>query len=175
MLKIYDKRITMIDIETEDLGVRVANIAKRKEQNKHSGFFITINTNFNPKKDEDASSECAEKLRKGIKAMLTEEERLKRIVKFLNDDTWSTTTIKKVSSQFVIERGRHSKGSRIHSHAALHIEHRSKIQLDIPQISKELLPFLEGGCTGNIKNLYVNVRIIRVNQGIRNYLTKESL
>jgi hypothetical protein len=166
----------MVDIETEDLGVRVANIAPRQQQNKHSGFFITINTNFNPKQNEEHASECAEKLRKAVKAMLTEEERLKRIVKFLiPGDTWSTDTIKKVSSQFVIERGRHSKGSRIHSHAALHIEHRSKIRLDIPQMQKEILPFFEGGCTCNIKNLYINVKIIRVNQGIRNYLTKENL
>lgn len=164
----------MVDIESEDLGVRVANLQPRKKQNKHSGFFITVSTNYNPKQNESNAEECAEKLRKGMKNMLKEEENLKRIVRFLNGDTWSTTTIKKVSSQFVIERGRHSKGSRIHSHAALHIEHQSKIQLNIPEISVVLLPYLAGGCTSNIKNLYVNVKIIRVNQGIRNYLTKES-
>lgn len=164
----------MISIETEDLGVRTANIEPRRKQNKHSGFFITINTNFNPKEADQHGYDCAQRLRKAVKAMLTEEDRLKRIVKFLIPDTWSTETIKKISSQFVVERGRHAKGSRIHSHAVLHIEHTSKIQLDIPKIKEEILPFFQGGPC-NVKNLYVNVKAIRANYGVRNYLTKESV
>lgn len=161
-----------IQIATEDLGVRTANLEPRRKQNKHSGFFITINTNFNPKQAEENGYDCAERLRKAVKAMLTEEERLKRIVKFLIPDTWSNETIKKIDSQFVVERGRHAKGSRIHSHAVLHIEHTSKIQLDIPKIKEEILPFFQDGPC-NVKNLYVNVKAIRANYGVRNYLTKE--
>lgn len=163
-----------IQIETEDLGVRVENIKPRKEQSKHSGFFITLNTNYRPGANEENAEECAHKLRKAVKAMLTEEERLKRIVNFLDGQSWNADTISKVSSEFVVERGRSPRGGRIHSHISLHIDHWSKIRLNIPAIKEEILPFFSGGCTCNIKNLYVNVRIIKVDLGLRNYLRKES-
>lgn len=165
----------MVDIDVEDLGVRVANLEVRKKSpDKHSGFFITISTNFKPGTDEDAE-DCAEKLRTALKAMLTEEANLKKITTFLKQgDEWNSDTIQKVSSQFVVERGRSKYGGRIHAHAALHINHRSMIRLNIPEIKEVILPYFDDGCTCKIKNLYVNVRIIRADLGVRQYLTKES-
>lgn len=166
-----------VNITKEDLGVRVANeVPRQKNQTKHSGFFLTINTNYHPKGKEENGQECAEKLREAMNDMLGKEDNLKKIVTFLNEgDKWDDQTIEKVDSQFVVERGRSPRGGRIHAHAALHIDHHSKIRLDIPAIKEILLPYFESGCTCGIKNLYVNVRIIKSNVGIRNYLTKENL
>jgi hypothetical protein len=166
-----------VSITNTDLGVRVANeVPRKKNQPKHSGFFLTINTNYHPKGKEENGQECAEKLREAMKEMLGNEENLKKIVTFLNEgDTWNDETIEKVDSQFVVERGRSPRGGRIHAHAALHIDHHSKIRLNIPAIKDVILPYFNSGCTGGIKNLYVNVRIINTNVGIRNYLTKENL
>lgn len=166
-----------VNITKEDLGVRVANIEpRRKNQPKHSGFFLTINTNYHPKGNEDNGQICAEKLREAMNAMLGDEENLKKIVTFLNEgDSWNDETIEKVDSQFVVERGRSPRGGRIHAHAALHIDHHSKIRLDIPAMKELLLPYFNCDVTCGIKNLYINVKIIKSNQGIRNYLTKENL
>lgn len=167
----------MVDIAVEDLGVRVANMELRKQPDpeKHSGFLITISTNYRPKTKEEAK-ECGEKLRKAVKAMLSDETNLAKIVKFLpphEDDRWGPDKIIRVTSQFVIERGRDKRGQRIHSHAVLQIDHRSKIHLDKQGIKDVILPEMAGGCTCNIKNLYINIKYIRNGRGIRDYLTKE--
>lgn len=168
--------MTGIQVETTDLGVRIANIASRnKDKIKHSGFLITINTNYNPKQNEGNATECAEKLRSAVYDLLHDTDKLEKIIKFLiPGHTFSREYIKKVQGEFVIERGRHSKGSRIHAHATLHIDHYSKIHLDIPKIKEVLLPYFADGCTCDIKNLYINVRAIRNDLGLRNYLRKEN-
>lgn len=171
-----------VNISVDDLGVRVANLEVRKKaklgDKRHSGFFITINTNYLPADASDAQ-ECAEKLREAVKAMLTEEENLKKIVYFLpsaaaEGHTWSGDTILDVSSQFVVERGRNPKGGRIHAHATLHIDHKSLIRINIPAIKEVIMPYFDGCTACNVKNLYINVRMIGSNADIRNYLTKES-
>lgn len=155
----------------KDLGTAITNEGERKKsQDKHSGFFITINTNYRPKAEGDAE-EVAERLRKVVGAML-DNAGLERVVEFMvPGHTFSGSTILNVDGEFIIERGRHPKGGRIHSHASLHIKHRSKIRLNIPAMKE----FLMEGFSDYpaVKSVYVNIKAIGSDRLIKDYLRKE--
>lgn len=155
----------------KDLGTAITNEGERqKSQDKHSGFFITINTNYRPKGEADAE-EVAERLRKVVGRML-DNEGLARVIEFMiPGHTFSGKTIQNVEGEFIVERGRHAKGGRIHAHATLHIKHRSKLRMSIPGMKE----FLMEGFSDYpaVKSVYINIKAIGSDRLIKDYLRKE--
>lgn len=170
-----------MDVENNVTDLGVAEVGepggqfkkKRGDPVRHSGFFITINTNYRPKAAGDASS-CAETLRAGLREMYSNDG-LARIVDFLPPydsgvHHWDPDTILKVTGEFVVERGTTRKGGRIHSHATLHIDHQSKIRLNIAEMKDIILAHFEGHDCG-VKTLYVHIDMITNNLAF--YLRKD--
>lgn len=156
--------------EVKDLGTAITNQGERKtETYKHSGFFITVSTNYRPKADEDAA-EVAELLRKAMGEMLSNQG-LAEVIEFLEAGSFTKQYIKTVEGEFIVERGRNARGGRIHSHASLHITHRSKIRMNIPAMKEFLMERLSS--ISAIKSVYINVKAIGSDKLIRDYLRKE--
>lgn len=155
----------------QDLGIQVDNEGpRRRQETKHSGFLITMNTNYLPKSELDGG-EVAERLRSTVRSMLSNEG-LEQIVEFLvPGHEFDGETIKNVEGRFVVEKGRQPKGGRIHSHASLNITHTSKIRLSRPAIQE----YLKRGFIDmpQVKNFYVNIRAIGHDKRVEDYLTKE--
>jgi hypothetical protein len=158
-----------MSVNIQDLGVAVVNEKPRAKKKGHSGFLLTINTNYKPKDEVDAE-QCGEKLREVLGSML-DETNLKEIISWqVEGEGWEK--VDDVTGEFIVERGRHAKGGRIHSHVILHFDHRTKIRLDIPKIKEHITKGFEGS-EWTISNPYVNIRIIGSDRNIQDYLRKE--
>ena len=102
---------------------------------RNSTFHVTCNTNFRPKTNEE-SRIAASNLRIAAQDTFANQARLIPLVTFLNGDQWSEKIIKDVDVLIGVELGTHPKGTRIHCHIKVAINHYSKIHLN-PKVIKE--------------------------------------
>jgi hypothetical protein len=154
-------------VTSRDLGVALSAPVPPSQRTKHSGFFITINTNQAPS-DSHTISERAETLRGALREVLETEEGVSSIIKYL-DPSGSWDKIEKVDTEFVVERG--TRQHRIHAHAVIHIEHTTKIHISREALEQHILSyFREHGIV--LPNIYVNIKPISGAGNIRAYLEK---
>lgn len=156
----------MPKITTVDRGLALDTPLPASQRPKHSGFFITINTNVAPAADDVVA--CAQALRESVNAMLNKEENLKRIIDYI-DGTGGWDDLDDIKSEQVVEQG--SRQHRLHAHVVIHIEHRTKIRLNRAEIEKVIMDnFDHTQC--DVKKLYVNIKAITGAGSIEAYLTK---
>lgn len=157
----------MPKIESVDLGIALGEPLPAAERTKHSGFFITINTNLAPEDDE--LPECAERLRQAVVKLLDDEDSLKSIITYLDTGGWDD--IISIKSEHVVEQG--SQQHRVHAHAVMHVDHNTKIRLKREAIETIILDnFNSFGDGCHLSNVYVNIRAIQVPGSIKAYLEK---
>lgn len=162
----------MPNLDVKSLGVQgdTAHTTTPKEQRvKHSGFLITVNTNFRPRSN-DESWAMGYRLENAMRSMLTHQG-LSKIITFQGEGhSYSDRYVKDVKAQFAVEVGHQAKGTRIHSHTLLHIAHMSHIRLSIPAIKQHVISSINDP---RIKSVYVNIRMVRNDRNLEEYLKKD--
>lgn len=160
------------------LTVRNVTAEKHKDEAsnvKYSGFLITLSTNYKPKTTEESQAMGA-RLNSSIAAVFATHAMIATFIKFLTAGHSYARNIKSVDMVYAIELGKGAKGGRIHAHIILKIKHNSMIRVDIPAFKEAMLAVLnENGATPQLTSLYVNVRIIRSDQNLEEYLLKKEV
>ena len=157
-----------------DVDVSVVSVREPRKETapklKNSSFLVTMNTNYRPKNNEEAKYLCAS-LTRGVEGAFKSPSMLIPYVKFLNGDQWSERTIKKVNVLIGVEIGNHQKGSRVHAHVKVEIDHYSKIHLN-PVIIKEQVNLHLAKDNAGIMVHYVNISVRNSNNSIDSYVSK---
>jgi hypothetical protein len=152
-----------------------------------SHYLVTINSNKVPKSraEEIAISECFDRFMYDFfnysnRAYTWSVERndvdvkhnLERIFTFL-DPYGSIEDIKKIKIKYGIEKGKKTKGGRIHMHAHLTVYHTTKLKMDIEEM-KDVAIFYLQRCGLGIETVYINVRAFSDRaRNLEIYLEKE--
>src|SRR5687768_18563428 len=94
-----------IDVLIEDIGALTITKESETEGKRasYSTFLITLNPNKSGETDEEEETHC-KNLKKLIK-WLFRKKRLPLIIKFLNDDEYSSDTIEYIKIKFGVEKG----------------------------------------------------------------------
>jgi hypothetical protein len=140
---------------------------------KHSGFLITINTQIKPE-NQDEAKQLANDLEEAMKAAF-DEDNIGNFIEFIDEGTkhkWSTDYIESVKGEFTVELGQHAKGGRIHGHAAIHIDHYSKIRLDQGELRVFLNDYLADNSDFPVKKIHLNIRHISEDSNLHRYIHK---
>lgn len=141
---------------------------------KHSSFFITISTNVAPEYQSDLQS-VGKALNEAMESMLSEDN-LKEIVKFLpgHEKDKYNDVVEAVDGSFAVELGKKARGGRVHGHALVHIDHRSKIHLDRDEIQSfiKLSLFVRGI---DLKSIYVHIDAAKSDRTLIDYISKSPL
>lgn len=163
--------------EGPDLVIQNVTAEKHKddsENTKHSGFHITVSTNRKPASNEESHALGA-RLNKAI-ALSFEHTGLEQFIEFLIPDDTYKRNILKVSVKYAIELGKGVRGGRIHAHIMLKVIHNSRIRINIPAFKKVMLQNLNlEGDLPTITSIYVNIKIIRGDENLEEYLLKKEV
>lgn len=144
-----------------------------KDVPKHSGFLITVNTQIKPTSSEEARA-LADVLEESMKEAF-DEDNIQDIVEFIDEASthgWSTKYIESVHGEFTVELGKDPKGSRIHAHATIHIDHYSKIRINQATLREFLTDYLSDHSDLPIKKIHLNIRHISEDSNLQRYLRK---
>jgi len=158
-------------IRIKDLGIAQEDRQKVDTTIKHSGFFITINTNYLPKLPSEAS-DMSHKLQDFMN-WLTSNENLPAIIEFIpphENDTFNDQTIIDVQGEFRVELGNKKRGGRVHAHFLLKITHRSKIRISRQAIEDAFLFFFRGD--PRVSKPHIDIQATSVDANIEAYLKK---
>jgi ribosomal protein S16 len=136
---------------------------------KHSGFFVTVNTNKKPRTQLELDS-ITQALREGI-ADLCSDDGFKQVIYFLIAGHTFEKHIVNIKVEYAIEIGTSPRGGRIHAHLYIQVVHKSKIRLDKKKIEEILLKYLR---KYGINSLYINIRVIGKDKSIKDYIRKQA-
>jgi len=84
---------------------------------------------------------------------------------------WNTQNIKTYKIKFVIEKGSHPKGGRVHLHAILWVVHYTYLQIDSTQLKRLLCTELEH-MNELVKGCYLKIQWIPSSAPLENYIGK---
>jgi hypothetical protein len=118
--------------------------ARQTEQNrlKVSEFLITANTNYRPATTAEAR-EAGDILKRAV-GIMVEPHTIPDWMTDLYGRPWTKQYIKKVYNTYSAELGRHPKGTRIHAHIHMHIDHYTKLHVNIGRFKNLINHVLEG-------------------------------
>lgn len=160
-------------IRVKDLGIAQSGEKSERSDIKHSGFLVTINTNYRPSLPTEAR-DMAEKLHRFM-GYLTSDNILPYIFKFLpphENDKFNSNTILNVNAEYRVERGGSSKGGRIHAHLFIKVEHRTKLQIDPNALRSIFMDYDEFKNDPRVSNPHIDIKAVSVDANIDNYLRK---
>lgn len=156
-------------LKSKSYGVNVSGAIKSKERPKHSGFLITISTNYRPTTTAEAV-DMGERLEHALKKMYTHKG-YGKIIKFTDPShSYGDKYINKIDTKFAVERGTHTMGGRIHSHSIMHVTHASHIRLSIPDIKELVVAAIDHP---KVKSVYVNIRMVKDGKNLEEYIKKD--
>jgi len=140
----------------------------------HSSFLITINSNRQPKSEEERRV-IANSLRDVIGGKLFEQKHFLRMIKFLKGRR-EASLIKNMDAEFAIETG--SNQHRVHAHVLVNVYHNSTIHLD-PIYIKDFVTrklnqdLVKAGFKPIRGSVYVNIRAVKGGWSVLKYVRKK--
>lgn len=84
---------------------------------------------------------------------------------------WNDTNIIKYRIRYVIEKGTHPKGGRVHLHAILFLVHYTNLQIEARALKKFLCDALEEQ-NSTVKGCYLHIKWIPSDMPLENYIGK---
>lgn len=157
--------VSMSDLETNSSTTNSKNDPNKK---RYSQFFLTVNTNYRPKNDAE-SQEVGYELRDAMRGLRTEAN-LEKI--FRTDSGSVQSKVSEMDIESVIEIGQHPKGQRIHGHATFDTTHTGDLKMNFGEIKRIILEEMNDD---RVKGLYINVRMMKHDKYIKDYLRKKTL
>lgn len=125
---------------------------------RHSTYMITINTNVRPVDADDQV--VVENLFYDALAAAFEEDLYNMLNWRRGYHPEHFTDDPQVNIR--VETGDHPRGSRVHSHTLLHIEHTTNIQLDHNKIKSAVMrQILSGPLSSRVAGIYVHFELVR--------------
>eukprot|EP01132_Coremiostelium_polycephalum_P009341 gene9341-11457_t len=140
------------------------------EKKKYSCFHLTINTQYQPKTDGEAS-EVGEKLASAMDLLFNNESYSKNLFKIIQPREDGLDRINDVKIEYSIEIGKNPKGGRVHSHSIIDTEHNTKINLDVDYIRSTLPSLMNDSRVSS--NFYVNVKAVLSKKNLEEYIRKD--
>ncbi len=142
-------------------------VASKGEKKQFSDFFITINTNYRPKTNEESFSMGA-KLRTVVQKLFQDPEALRSVL----DERTDFDRIENVDSNFSIEIGRDPRGRRVHTHIQATITHTTKVFFDKAAVKAFVMANIDDA---RVKGVLVGIRGQRnANLTRKQYLAKDA-
>lgn len=139
----------------------------QKRRIKHSGWFITINTNVSA--DKEGGGEVLEQLREAMAAIF-DPQNLFLIIDVKEEGVlFNGNTVHDTSTVFSIEIGKASRGRRIHAHALLHVYHHTMIHLSHDGLLEQLHLHVTHPL---VKGFHIDWKMVRSDADILNYIEK---
>lgn len=89
----------------------------------------------------------------------------------IDPSQWNTENIKKFKVRFVIEKGSHPKGSRVHLHAIIYMEHYLNLQLS-RKVLKDLLCLRLENMNESVKGCFLKITWVPVDKPLLDYIGK---
>lgn len=144
---------------------------------KHSNFFITLNTNRIPA--NDAEEETLRRIIADSVRGMSDWKVFKDLLRNMDvlDIPVPPDKVHDVRIQFVTEKGKKPKGGRVHAHILIKVTHSTRLRLDLPNLKAYFLDYFDAHNPEHISvaNVYLNVRAVRSNKSIYDYLEKDTL
>lgn len=158
------------DITTTDVTGPDFKINRKKNLFHYSSFHITISSNQKPTTNDQAFA-LRDSMREALSHLYNDEENVAKLLKFLDGSNWESNKdkIESIETKFSVERGHDDRGARIHSHAIMHIKHRTKLHIKIAFIRKFMKEHM------NLENVYINVQYVDTARRLEDYVAKEGL
>jgi hypothetical protein len=157
----------------------------RPERKSH--FLVTINSNKVPKTPAEhrAIVECFDRFMYDFfnhsnRSYAWYRERkydirhnLERIFLFIDGDG-DIESINKINVKYAVEKGKKTRGGRIHLHAHLTVYHTARLRMDIEELKTVAVEYLRR-CGLGINSVYINVKAFSDRaRNLEIYLEKEN-
>jgi hypothetical protein len=133
------------------------------EKTKKSSFHLTISTNQKYADDDPHLQNDSEVFDEVMSDILNNIE---HYVKLPEGHSWDA--VNDADIDYILERGKHKLGSRLHAHVLFRFNHRTKLQLDYQKIKDKICGEL------GLHDVYLHNRLVRPTEGqnILSYLSK---
>lgn len=143
-----------------------------EDARRHSTYFITISSNYRPENENDQV--IVENMFYDALAQAF-QERLEYMLKWRRG-FHPELFLAPPQIRIRVETGGHLKGSRVHAHVILHIEHTTNIQLDYHKLKHEIMEqILSGPLNSKVHGVYIHFELLRNEQEAREkYMKKKN-
>lgn len=143
---------------------RVQKYIKDDDRILETDFLITINSNIfpgslNELEDLEVSTQLL------IEQDLGTREGINDVIEFLEDGK-----ILESDTNYVTEIGINNKGRRYHVHIYIKFKHFGKIRFDLKKLKEKVISYWS---SNNIYNPYINVKIVKEEKNILDYIDPE--